>query len=869
MTLRLIGWAILHSLWQGGVIALIAAALLAATRRPGTRYFIALASLAAMLIVPILTAQRTMSGVSSIADVATSIPAAATSRIDAPRRPQITPSAAASAQTPVESTTPVPRLVETITTSVEPAFKWMIAVWILGLLVSSIRLMGGLMRTRSITRREASTATDALVSRVAHLRDRLGVTRAIRILESTSIDVPLVIGAIRPVIVVPVSLLTTLTPMQLDMLLAHELAHIRRHDYVINLIQTVIETLLFYHPAASWISSVAREERENCCDDVAVQTCGGSPTEYTTALLALEESRGAGFGLAAAATGGSLLKRARRLITGKAASIELGPRWIAGVITIAAAMFTGNEAFGAIQTSFVVASSPRSDNDSTKSWKPDPSRAAPSSVTKAPVGGSLAERWKWAERNSGSSRTWIGYLIGGDESEKNRMYVSEIPVHIKDGNVTMSGRINFGDGDLSTFAIAGVPLAPIVGAHSASSTAIFLQVEGGITGRRVTRVHLGTFALPAYFSRLPLVWLDSADDNESVSLLRAQLASARDEETRRDLVSAIGAHRNKDIVTPALLAILESRDVDGVRQVAAEWLGRTNDSRAIAALSRAARSDRADAVRRESIEAFSHMSIPAATDTLIAFSRGLDDYELRRVAIEGIGYRPDDRAFNYLVSVINGRDDIELRRRAAEAIADMPGQRGASTVIELAQKHPDAEIRRQFVESLARLDPPSRALDLLRRIAIADPSEDVRAEAVETIGEVDDSRAIAVLTDIAHASTTSRLRREALETLASVADNATAVRLLVEAAKTDPNEEVRRSAMEGLGDAKDPRAMAALESLVKSGPNLDARIMALEVYTDAASPGDAALMLRNIAKSDANADMREKARELLADLAKN
>src|SRR4029078_7671312 len=209
--------------------------------------------------------------------------------------------------------------------------------------VSSARLMGGLAKTRKITRHATSGASRALVLRVEKLCERLGITRAIRLLESTAIDVPLVVGAIRPVIVVPASLITGLTPLQLDMLLAHELAHIRRHDYLINLLQTVLETLLFYHPAARWISDRAREERENCCDDLAVAMCGGDAGQYTSTLLVLEESRHQGFGLAAARTSGSLLRRAERLITGRNSNVELGPRWIAGVLTIAAALFTGDK----------------------------------------------------------------------------------------------------------------------------------------------------------------------------------------------------------------------------------------------------------------------------------------------------------------------------------------------------------------------------------------------------------------------------------------------------------------------------------------------------------------------------------------------
>src|SRR5258708_40140426 len=101
---------------------------------------------------------------------------------------------------------------------------------------------------------------------------------------------PSVVGWLRPVVLVPASALTGLTAAQLEALLLHELAHVRRHDYLVNLIQTGVETLLFYHPAVWWVSRRIRQERENCCDDLAAQLCG-SAVAYPRALAAMEELR--------------------------------------------------------------------------------------------------------------------------------------------------------------------------------------------------------------------------------------------------------------------------------------------------------------------------------------------------------------------------------------------------------------------------------------------------------------------------------------------------------------------------------------------------------------------------------------------------
>ena len=131
---------------------------------------------------------------------------------------------------------------------------------------------------------------------------------------------PTVIGWLRPVVLLPVSCVTGLSPGQLEAIVAHELAHIRRHDYLVDLLQSAVETLLFYHPAVWWVSRRIREEREHCCDDLAVAACGDR-AGYARALATLEELRPASAQLAVAASGAPLLRRIRRL----AGQPERGP----------------------------------------------------------------------------------------------------------------------------------------------------------------------------------------------------------------------------------------------------------------------------------------------------------------------------------------------------------------------------------------------------------------------------------------------------------------------------------------------------------------------------------------------------------------
>lgn len=166
----------------------------------------------------------------------------------------------------------------------------------------STRLLAGWLLAVRLRRHGTRQVSDEWRRRVQTLSRRLRVSRPVRVLESVVVQVPAVVGWLRPVLLLPASALAGLTPTQLEAVIAHELAHIRRHDYLVNGLQTAVETLLFYHPAVWWVSTRIRQKREHCCDDVAIALCG-DPVEYGRALVV-------------AASGGSLTARIRRLVDG-------------------------------------------------------------------------------------------------------------------------------------------------------------------------------------------------------------------------------------------------------------------------------------------------------------------------------------------------------------------------------------------------------------------------------------------------------------------------------------------------------------------------------------------------------------------------
>jgi len=153
--------------------------------------------------------------------------------------------------------------------------------------------------------------------RVAELAQRIGIKRAVRILESSVVKAPMMAGVLKPVILIPMGLLAQLPQQEVEAILLHELAHIRRRDYLTNLLQCFAEVLFFFNPAVWWISSLIREERENCCDDIAVGETH-SKKDLINALVSFQEYRHSHYTLAFA--GGNnhrrdhLLRRVKRIV---------------------------------------------------------------------------------------------------------------------------------------------------------------------------------------------------------------------------------------------------------------------------------------------------------------------------------------------------------------------------------------------------------------------------------------------------------------------------------------------------------------------------------------------------------------------------
>jgi uncharacterized protein (TIGR03435 family) len=287
-----LGRALLDFIWQGSLLALLLSIVKTIAPPSAARLRYAVASLI-MLMMPIALIVTATWNSRSEPGRATAVP-------------RLT------MQVPATSPQQVVYYAPTASAPHALILGWVVCIWMMGVLLLSARAAGGWMGVRKL-KRGGSPAGVELEDIVKGLKRRLRVSAPVRLCTSAMVQVPTAIGWLRPHILLPVTALTGLSEAQIAAILAHELAHISRNDYLLNSLQTVIETMLFYHPAVWWVGRQMRLEREHCCDDMAVAVCG-SAFEYASALAEMERIRGRIPAPALAATGGDLLGRIRRVL---------------------------------------------------------------------------------------------------------------------------------------------------------------------------------------------------------------------------------------------------------------------------------------------------------------------------------------------------------------------------------------------------------------------------------------------------------------------------------------------------------------------------------------------------------------------------
>jgi beta-lactamase regulating signal transducer with metallopeptidase domain len=512
---------------------------------------------------------------------------------------------------------------------------WVVAFWFAGVVILSGRMAGGWLRAQIIKRRSCDPAPPELIQAFENLKQRLRVTGPVRLCASVKTKTPMVIGWMRPLVLLPATALTGLNELQLRSVLAHELAHIRRHDYLINLLQTAVETILFYHPAVWWVSRQMRVERENCCDDVAVEVCGDA-TEYARALAQLEELRLESPAPAMAASGGELLGRIRRLLEherpARRASRSFGP--MAGVLFLLFIVVT--------PVMWSLSGAPQQpQRDSARAARPQEPTPAPDPASAFPTPPSPAQtpsidRVPGSGRGNGVGNGLGGGVGGGVGDGLDEFRVSAGTIR----SILLEAR--------RTFASLREPAATGAG-PSAQSTELLIKLYDSSQDVEVKR-HI-------------LDYLGSSSNPEASQKVLSVARSDADPELRRHAIDFIAGKAD-----PAALIALydESRDQELKRHIL-DYIAESSSPEAAQKLLSVAKSDREPELRRHAIDYLAGK--PDAFDTLVNLFDNTREPELKRHLLDYIGSSNDPRALQKLFSIAQSDPNQDIRRTAVDYIA--------------------------------------------------------------------------------------------------------------------------------------------------------------------------------------------------------
>jgi WD40 repeat protein/beta-lactamase regulating signal transducer with metallopeptidase domain len=390
-----LGWVLVHSVWQFALVALCAGLLSCALRRKSAslRYSVLVVALFATLAGPVITwlnqteeprtPRELLAKIPSTDlepvpnhapalmadDGQTPVPAWLTDAAPSSPTAAVAPSAHVDESpltaTPIERAQPAVGWSDQIVATLHPWMPWIVLGWCLGVAFCSLRPLFGWVMLSRLKRIGVSPVSADIEKAFRRLARQLGLHHAGAVLQSSLTRIPLVVGYFKPVILLPIGILINLPPSQLEAILAHELAHVRRHDFVVNLLQALLETLFFYHPAVWWLSHRVRVEREHCCDDLVLAVLDNR-VEYGRALVAVEELRGRTTVLALGMHDGSLLARIRRIVgaTPDRAATLWRDRWlmmglaVASLLIAMSALWFGLESIAG-QTSDTAKDEPR------------------------------------------------------------------------------------------------------------------------------------------------------------------------------------------------------------------------------------------------------------------------------------------------------------------------------------------------------------------------------------------------------------------------------------------------------------------------------------------------------------------------------
>jgi beta-lactamase regulating signal transducer with metallopeptidase domain len=329
-----LGWTLIHSIWQVGFLAVVVALIMSRieVKKAAVRYAVFMSALLLAPILSVITFVRLYSGIEATSVASTSLGA---------ENPYLT-----EALTNVSGSLVDVGTWEMVMNVLRPGpenLQYLVIVWFAGVLMLSVRFMGGVWAINRLRGSASKNISDDWKQRLAGLSDSLGIRRIVQMAESARVTVPMTAGWLKPIILLPIGMLSNMPPAHVEMILLHELSHIRRHDYLMNVIQGLVEIMFFFHPAIWWLSDGVRTEREHCCDD-RVLSLKGDPLAYAKALhaaAAAVKPRGIAkgsllpkTGLALTGENGELLERIHRILNREMKNTIYSTRFTASTVMV-------------------------------------------------------------------------------------------------------------------------------------------------------------------------------------------------------------------------------------------------------------------------------------------------------------------------------------------------------------------------------------------------------------------------------------------------------------------------------------------------------------------------------------------------------
>ncbi|HJR62967.1 MAG TPA: M56 family metallopeptidase [Gemmatimonadaceae bacterium] len=653
-------------------------------------------------------------------------------------------------------------------------FDWttsLFLIWSAGCLAVILWTLAGLVALARHARR-AVPLVDGRWSALAHsLALELGIRRRPRLLISADIAVPMTCGVIRPTIILPADA-NRWSATRRRVVLLHELAHVKRHDCLAQLVAHVACGLYWFHPLAWHATARLRAERERACDD-AVLRSGTVAEEYASQLLDMARSfRSLPAAALAMARPSQLEGRLlailapssdRRALSRRLAlPVVLGACSIA--LPVAAAAPVPNAA--SLPSAAPLSNAARLPNEKVAGARPAADSSGAGEQTRAQdiifhprPSDPLQSRLEWARqeaaRRSLSRGYWIGYAVPASRGGRDMIASGSEGWQLDElKEPSMSRRLSE--------ARREVRDAPAADLTTDSAAAILLRYSSLSSElARPAALKIRTLAAGVELEGRPVIWLGNASDDESLPFLTGLYAGASPTRMKKALVSSISVHRTSNVVVPFLLSVLESDAVSDIREQAAEGLAYHDTQDSLEILKRLATSDRSSRVRAEAVEALGEMRMPESLDALLELVKVVEGRDVRREAVEALGEKNSDRAAEALAEIAVSDGSKEVQSEAVETLGEVPEQRGLTHLLRLARSHPSADAREEVAETLGELPPSQQVLDELRRMAFEDAALSVQKEAVESIAEIDSDAANRLLEEIERDHPNPEVREEA------------------------------------------------------------------------------------------------------------